>query len=498
MIRYVPQQYPDLASALHASASGDEVVLDTSASIPLNGVQSALDNITVRAAPGRRPVLDHTEAYWASPMHGLRLGSADGWTFQGITFRDRRGASAAVFCNGDGLLFEDCTFEGSSACLRGNWSGVVRRCDFRRVQQSVATTTSAGVRFEACRFIACEVFELLTLPGDETAVEHCTLVRCTAGDEETIDGANLVEAEVVRANTALECRARDPESSRAIFRGTTVCTFNNAWQCDADALFAGDDVVADNMEVDPRHVHPLIDQRLLPDSGLIGAAVGTAVEFDRAGGAFLAPPSVGAHESARLGAITVESLTSIVAAVSGGVPDLAACLDRESWSLATPSGVRVAVMEVARVGETDALRLTLHPAMSAGQGYVLRLSPAGYGWNTAGFTPGSELFVPYPWRRYRNIAAVMNAIGIGLFRVGGRSEATIIRDFLPTDRTIFVDSTRDFPPAGTLVSRDYRMTYVSKTDGAFHGVIVLQPRIVAIPAGTRVVVDERRVVPAAG
>lgn len=488
MIRYVPQQYPDLASALHACVDGDEVVLDTSGAIPMAGLVCTKEGITVRAAPGRRPVLDHTDAAWASPKIGLRLQTADGWTFRGLTFRDRKGESGALSCSGDDLLIEDCFFEGSAACLRGTWSGVVRRCDFRRIQTSVSETSGAA-RFEACRFLLCDVLRLLELTGAMSSVEHCTLVRCVSGGGEVV-GDNLVEAAVVRANTALQSRAQHPLTSKTLWLGRDICTFNNTWESEADTLFGGAGVVADNIEVDPRHVHPVLDLRLRSDSPLIGAAPATDTELDRNGESFLSPPSIGAHESARLGEVSAESLSSLLVSTTGGVPNEAACLYRESWRLSTAAGIRSAVAEVAVV-EAGVFRLTLHPGLSAGQAYDLRLSPGGYGADDEAFLPPAELVPSYRLRPYRNIAAVLSAMGAQFFALVGRPEATIVRDVLPQDETIFVDSTRLFPPSGELVTREYWITYQSKTDGAFHGVSFRHPRLVAVPAGTRVVLDER-------
>lgn len=487
MNRYVPQQYPDLASALHACVDGDEVVLDTSGAIPLPGILCAKEGITIRAAPGRKPVLDHTDARWASPQDGLRLATADNWTFRGLTFRDRMGISAAVSASGTGLVFEDCVFEGSKTSLRGNWSGTVRRCDFRQIQ-TLASSSSGAVRFESCRFVLCNVNGLLNLTGGDSSVEHCTFSRCVAGSS----FLNLVSAAVVRANTALQCGAQ-LSTGMAIFEGRDVCSFNNAWESEADTLFSGDGVVADNIEVDPRHVHPVLDLRLRSDSPLIGAAPATEVELDRNAEAFLSPPSIGAHESARLGGVSVESLTSLLVSMTGGVPNNAACLNRESWRLSTAAGVRSAVAEVSEV-EAGVFRLTLHPGLSAGQAYGLRLSPGGYGPDDEAFLPSAELVPGYRLRPYRNIAAVLNAMGAQFFALVGRPEATIARDVLPQDETIFVDSTRLFPPAGELVTREYWITYRWKTDGAFHGVRFRHPRLVAVPTGTRVVLDERGVV----
>ncbi|HRE87675.1 MAG TPA: right-handed parallel beta-helix repeat-containing protein [Myxococcota bacterium] len=487
MIRYVPQQYPDLASALHACVDGDEVVLDTSGAVPLPGILCTKEGITIRAAPGRRPVLDHTDARWASPQDGLRLATADNWTFRALTFRDRMGISAAVSASGAGLVFEDCAFEGSKTCLRGNWSGIVRRCDFRQIQ-TLASSSSGAVRFESCRFLLCDVNGLLNLTGDDSSVEHCTFSRCVAGSS----FLNLVSAAVVRANTALLCRVQ-PSTGMAIFEGRDICTFNNAWESEADTLFGGAGVVADNIEVDPRHVHPVLDLRLRSDSPLIGAAPATDTELDRNGESFLSPPSIGAHESARLGEVIVESLTSLLVSTTGGVPNEAACLNRESWRLSTAAGIRSAVAEVAVV-EPGVFRLTLHPGLSAGQAYSLRLSPRGYGADDEAFQPPAELVPSYRLRPYRNIAAVLNAMGAQFFALVGRPEATIVRDVLPQDETIFVDSTRRFPSSGELVTREYWIAYQAKTDGAFHGVSFRHPRLVAVPAGTRVVLDERSVV----
>lgn len=496
MILHVPEQYADFTSALMAASSGDEIVLNTSGALVLAGLTTALDDITVRAGTGFTPVLDHTLV--EDGGIGLTLGTATGWLFQGITFRDRLGGSAALSCQGS-MDLEDCIFEGCDFALRGNWQGTVSRCDFRHVLQYVATTEEDNVRFEACRFISCEVLGLLDLSGAGSVVENCTLIRCRTADGDPGDdsGEDLVIADVVRANTAHSCQAMDPVSSRVIFRGVTSCTNNNAFNCTTDTdLFASPGTLADNTTVDPQHVHLLLDQRLLPTSPLIGAGGSATTTSDRNGSSFLSPPSIGAYESARIDTVTAPTIDTLLVTVDGGVPDAEACAGRESWWISTDDGVRVAVETVDPSGE-DGFLLTLHPAMSKGSAYTVRLSPADYGYDEASVTPEADQ-PDYPLRPYRNVGALMNALGQQVKRLAGRSEATLVRDFLPTDRTIFVDSTLDFPDSGTIFVRDFVFTYERKTDGAFHGIESSMPRLVALPALTLVTLDERAYIPAAG
>ncbi len=493
MIRHVPEQYTDFASALMVAAEGDEIVLNTSTAVPLLGLTSGVNNITVRAGTGKTPVLDHSDL--PSGGIGLTLGTATGWLFQGIVFRDRNGGSASLSCQG-AMDIEDCVFEGCDFALRGNWAGTVSRTDFRSVLQYVSTTNEDGVRFEACRFISCEVVALLGLAGAGSIVENCTIMRCRAGNLVDLDGEDLIAADVIRACTAQECQALDPVSSRAIFNGATACANNNAWLCTADDLFAGAGL-SGNTEVDPQHVHPLMDLRLLPTSALVGGGGAATTTLDRFSMPFLVPPNVGAHESARIASVTSPSLTGLVVEVDGGIPDLEACLDRESWRIETEAGVRVAVLEVAQVDDEDAFTLTLHPEMSTGEEYTVRLSPGLYGYDEEAVTPDADP-PDYPWRKYRNIAAVMNAVGLQLMKLVGRASAELASDFLPSDQTIFVNSTLNFPENGALWLRDFRITYTEKTDGAFHGVVSVLPRLVAVPAGTVIVSDDRAYVPPAG
>ncbi len=482
-VRYVPEQYPDFTTALLACVSGDEIVLNTSGAVPLLGLSaSSLNNITVRAGTGRTPVLDHSDL--PSGGIGLTLGAADGWTFRGIRFRDRNGGSASLSCFGSDLTVEDCVFEGCDFALRGNWDGIVRRCDFRSVLQAVSTS-SGEVRFESCRFFNCEVLELLALPAG--TVENCTMMRCRATN-------GLVLAVRVCGCAAQECEAAGVGD--ALLLGSTECSYNNAWLCTADTLFDGG-LVDSNTELDPLHVHPLLDLRPQPGSPLV-AGCPSSTELDRFGMAFLSPKAVGAHEAARLSTVSAESLTSVVVSFAGGVPDAEACLDREAWTLTTPTGVQVAVSEVAAFGPTG-FRLTVHPSLSMGEPYTLRVAPADYGADEASFTPSTALPAsPYPWRRYRNIAAVQNAVGRQFLALVGRADALLVRDFLPGERSIFVNSTLDFPSSGTLWLRDFRVSYISKTDGAFHGVAEEAYRLVAVPAGSRAVLDERSVIPEPG
>lgn len=501
-VRYVPEQYQDFASALLACVNGDEIVLNTSTALLLPGLTSSLTDITVRAGPGKRPVLDHS--ILPDGGIGLTLGVATGWLFQGVVFRDRNGGSASLSCQG-AMDVEDCVFEGCDFALRGNWAGTVKRTDFRHVLQYVATTSEDNVRFESCRFIACEVRALLLLEGEGSAVEHCTLIRCRSGSADYEDGLDLIAADTVLACTAQDCQALDPESTRYIFHGASSVTRCNAWQCTVDDVaFASEGTLSDNTTVDPLHVHPLLDLRLLPASPLIGVVSGATATLDRNGMAFFGPSSVGAHESVQIGVAVVPALDRMLVGVGvGGAPDLAACLDRESWRIETSTGIQVAVVGVTDIDQGEGLsfylkmfELELHPAMSPWQEYTVRFSPSLYGFDEDTFTPEIDP-IPYARRKYRNLAAVKNATGIQFRKLMGRPQVTLVRDFMPTDATIFVESTLDIPASGVLLGRDFLIRFGSRTDGALHEIETDLPRLVAIPAGTVFVLNERAVIPPA-
>ncbi len=501
-VRYVPEQYQDFTSALLACVSGDEIVLNTSTALLLPGLTSGLDNITVSAGPGKRPVLDHS--ILPDGGIGLTLGVATGWLFQGVTFRDRNGGSASLSCQG-AMDIEDCVFEGCDFALRGNWAGTVKRTDFRHVLQYVATTSEDNVRFESCRFIACEVRALLLLEGEGSSVEHCTLIRCRSGSVDYEDGLDLIAADTVLACTAQDCQALDPESTRYIFHGASSVTRCNAWQCTVDDVaFASEGTLANNTTVDPLHVHPLLDLRLLPDSPLIGVVSSGTATLDRHGMTFFGTSSVGAHESVQIGVATVPALDRVLVGVGiGGAPEPALCLDRESWRIETSTGIQVAVASVTEIDQGEGLslylrmfELELHPTMSPWQTYTVRLSPGLYGYDEDTFVP-EVAPIPYARRKYRNLAAVENAVGLQFKKLIGRPQVTLVRDFLPTDATMFVDSTLDIPSIGRLFGRDFLVSFTSRTDGALHGITTDLPRLVAIPAGAIFVLDERSVIPPA-
>lgn len=498
--RLVPDDYPDLATALLASEQGDTVVLNTSGIVPLVTLDlSALDGIAIFAGEGRSPVLDHSGL--SEDAVGLTIGA--GWTLDGLRFRDRNNRSTALECNAT-LTISNCEFEGCRQAIAGDWSGTVARSSFRHTS-GVANTAGVNARIEACALTYCVGVDgaiLVNLTDVTSSAESLTLIRCMTGDETTNVGLGIVSAGIVRGVTAQGCKLLSPPAigdPPSLLYGISICARNNAFECEAGALFGGADVVSNNTEVDPQHVALLTDLRLLPTSPLIGAGVGVTTESDRNGVAFLSSPSIGAHESARLGTVVAAARDVISAGVTGGIPDLTACLDRESWRVTTADGVRVAVRNVVKIEGEDRFAIFVHPDMSPAIDYTLRLSPPGYGWDEATFTAVSSV-AAYPWRPYRNIAAVMNGPGDELHDLLGPIDAVLAYDFEPGDVTVFVESTLDWYESGAFWTDDgRRFTYTSKTDGALHGVAPadLVPLLTAYPSGTRITLDLRSLAPEA-
>lgn len=496
--RYVPEQYVDLATALLASSHGDTIVLDTSGFLTLTSMDfSSLNGITVRAAPGRYPVLDHSSL--GPDQDGLLVGN--GWFFRGVTFRDRNGRSNAirVATSGHSIATIDCVFEGCRIAIAGSWSGVVTMCTFRHVSH-VATTTQPGVSFTSSLLLMCRGIgsQGLVSLGPGSSIRNVTAFRCVTGDTVLHFGGSHLLADVVHGVTLSECRLLNPpglgETVPVLVRGRVECSNNNAWSCVAPQLFATDPggVLSGNTTVNPLHVAPPSDMRLRPDSPLIGAAI-AAPTHDRHGMAYLTPPSVGAHESARLGVTVANGLGVISASVVGGIPDLEACLSPESWLVETDVGVRVTVREVVKVEGEDRFLLSVHPEMSTGVPYKVTLRPSLYGYDEASFTPSAP--VPsYTLPEYRNVAVVMNAFGSELRELYGPIFAVLSYDVAPNATTWLVESTLDWEDSGVFWTPDgRRFSYSSKTDGALHRVAPVDsiPMLVGVPAGTRICMDDR-------
>lgn len=193
--RYIPEDYPDLVTALIASASGDTIVLDTSAALPTHDYTCALDNITIEAADGRVPVLDHTGATTA----GLTI-TGDNWTLTGITLRNRvagSGGSALILNGTTGHNFVACTFEGSVRALNGEASGFtgnVYRCQFRHISVS-AINTALAVNVDSCLFLRCRGSSVEIDTGNFV---NCTLVGCGGS-------GTVAYAAVIKNCTAQDC-----------------------------------------------------------------------------------------------------------------------------------------------------------------------------------------------------------------------------------------------------------------------------------------------------
>ncbi len=273
-----------------------------------------------------------------------------------------------------------------------------------------------------------------------------------------------------------------------IFAGTTRVNSCNAFECTAtNGLFLGGSE-ANNTTVDPQHVNLYNDLRLLPASALIRAGDNTLYPTsDFNGAAYQDPPSVGAHESIVIASAAATSAETLTATLTGTYIE-AEVEDVDAWTVTnTTNGVNVAVLSV--VWAAPVATLTTWPAMSPGIQYTVTADFGGYGYDSATFTP-SAAYATSESDPYRNVAAYANAAGWQLLAIAGTAETTLAYALEVGDETAYVQSTLGFADTGTLFVGNARITYTSKTDGAFHGLVEAVPRTTPIPLGTAVVFDE--------
>lgn len=486
---YIPEDYPDLITALIAASNGDEIVLDTSLSMSITDYTSALTDITIRAATGKTPVLDHTLA----STFGLGW-TGDNWSITGVRFRNTVHGSGgyAIFPDGvTGLTLTDCTFEGSEGAISGEWAGVIQSCEFRHIGGSVSSTTATNA-YRACTFLRCTPGNLIL--GTATTVDNCTFVQ-------TVCDFSMVNVAVIRNCIAQACTA--DLATGVIFKASGVCANNNAFDCTASANFAG--TQSGNTTVDPLFLDIGTDLRLEWDSPCVGTGTSaSAATVDANGNAFLSTISKGACETLRVAQSlgTFPTYDTVRFYVSGGqtVEDIEATYE---WTIeASDMGVRNAVLAVGTFdpggGEIpgEPIALTLWPGISPGGEYTVHATSGTYGQSQYTLTASTGLTPPEVVGVYRYVAGLGNAFGRAMFDLCGVPETKVAgRDFGVDDTTMFVQSTLDFPDAGALWCQETRFTYTSKTDAAFHGLTTANPRIVAIPEGTRVVAEERSYVP---
>lgn len=485
--RYVPEQYPDFATALAACASADTIVLNTSTAMPLVDLSSSLNDLTVEAGAGKTPVLDHT---LAASVGMTVLG--DNWTFTGVRFRSTQAGAGGQAMNLDGTsghTFTSCVWEGSPGCLGGVWGGTVTSCQFRHITGSVSTSTDT-CDFRSCVFVRCDAQRLIE--ASNTTCDNCTLIQCRVTN-------SIFNVATVRNCTAQQCKAN--AGTGYIFRGTVSCSHNNAYECTALANFAG--VTSSNTTVDPLHVNLATDFRLQPGSPMVGGGVIGGATVDYNGNEYLTPISVGAYESVRPIEGEFVDIYTLRFFQPGG-QSFETIAGTYAWTLwSATNGVQNAVSAVGTYDPGggkipgEPVEVALTPGVSPGIEYLVTATSGTYGESEASVTPDSALDYPAESPAYRNIAAVANAWGRSLDAVAGVNETTIAVDFEPDATVLFVASTLGFPQTGGIWIDGVLFTYTSTTDAAFHGVTCELPRIVAIGAGTVVVFDEWGAVPAA-
>lgn len=474
---YIPNDYPDLGSALAAASNNDTIVLVTSQAILTHDIQSSLDGITIQAADGYVPVIDHTNA----TDFALEV-SGDDWTFEGLTFRSTEPGSGGAALSLDGTTghtIDQCVFEGNQFATEGDFEADIVRCQFRHVTEGITTSTDA-MTFDSCEIIRCGGE---CLNASAAAVANCTFIACE------------VSVAVCLADTIVNCTAQGSKSedpSGHVYDGTTSITYCNAYESDVGGSNFNAPTTSNNTTVNPQHVNLYTDLRLLPTSPLIRAGTATgAASTDYNGAAFQAPPSIGAHESIVIASATASDADTVAVVLTGTYVE-AQVEDRNAWTLVSVSnGIEVTPASVVWTSGSSTATITTWPTMSPGVGYTVQCDFGGYGYDTASFTPSSSFETVDEVQPYRYVAAIMNAFGRQFLDLAGVPQTNLAEDFSPDAETVLVYSTLYFPDEGAFWVAGLRFTYTSKTDGAFHGVEGPGPRITSIPEGTLVVADER-------
>lgn len=488
---YVPEDYPDLVTALIAASNGDTVVLDTSEALALNDYVSALDGITVRAAEGKFPVLDHTYALGS----GLVL-TGDDWTFEGLRFRSTSptSVSAALTLAGTGYAITSCVFEGSKYAITGNWAGTVQSCQFRHITDTVAQTTGVCA-FIACVFVRNDVTRVIS--GANITIDNATLIQCRAT-------ADIFSVATIRNCTAQACSAN--LASGYIFEATGNVTSCNAYDCTAFGLVNAGGSETGTTTVDPQHVNLATDFRLLPTSPLVGGGQGAFVTTDYNGNAFLSPISVGAYETLRLDTYGQFHDVNTLWIGAYGAQTAEEVAETYTWEFASATGVQVAALAVEVLILSGGgvwpggapVQITLWPSVSPGSAYVATARSGTYGYGQATVTASAGLDYPEVVPDYRNVAAVANSLGWQLYALAGISETVLVVPLEVGDTTAFVESTLGFADSGVLYVEGRKIAYASKTAAAFHGLVEELPRVTAIGAQTVVTFDEAAYVPPVG
>lgn len=479
---YIPNDFPDLGTALLNASDGDNIVFTNSAAYSTAALTSSLVGIAISAQDGRRPVIDHTLS-----SGGAIVVTGAGWSFQGLTFRstvDGLGGSA-LNLTGYGFEITDCVFEGSPSAMAGDWAGTVQSCQFRHIGTYVSQS-SLAVYYRACEFLRMDVNRVIN-GAAATVVDNCTFIACVATND-------IVEALTIRNCTAQGCRANLIDGR--IFEATGNVTKCNAFECTAFANFTAGGTASGNTTVDPMHVNLYTDLRLLPASTLIrnGTNLSDAAT-DYNGAAFQDPPSIGACESIVIASATATSATTLNVVLTGTYIETEV-EDRDAWTLtAGTMGAQVAVASIVWTSGSSTAALTTWPAMSPGVTYTVQVQFGGYGYDTADFTPSASYETTDTIGPYRYVAAISNAFGRQFFNLAGIPQTELHEDFEIGAETVLVKSTLYFPDTGALWVAGIRFTYTSKTDGAFHGVATSTQRIVAIPEGTLAVADVRSHLP---
>lgn len=486
---YVPNQYPDLVTALMASANGDTIVLDTSVTQYINGYTKTADTITIQAADGRTPVLDHTDTLASAGLTVI----GNSWTFRGLTIRNRReggGNYALLLDGGTGHAVEDCIFEGQRSCFAGTWSGTITRTQFRScgwldedgILDGTIVDSANTVTLTACEFIRCRLDTIAT--GTAITFNGCTLIQSRA------------RLSLMSGTTLRNCTAQLCEAGAYIFNATTDGSYLNAFECTGSSgNFNG--AGTNRTTVDPQHVNLTTDLRLLPGSPLIRAGATPAPTTDYNGAAYQSPPSIGSHESIVIASADATDSTTLVVELTGDYVQ-ADVESVASWTITTPFGVQCAVLSVEYDTNEDTATLTLWPGMSPGADYMVTAAWGCYGSAEAEYTVADDVVSEEPPAPYRYVAAIMNGIGAQIDQMVRPGETLLAFDFNPGDPIAYLtQSTVRFTPWGAFWCGQVRFTYTGKTDAALHGVSTTTQRITAIPAGQRVVLDESAYTPEA-
>ena len=162
-----------------------------------------------------------------------------------------------------------------------------------------------------------------------------------------------------------------------------------------------------------------------------------------------------------------------------------------------PGSIHTSIYDAEVLGGFQLVKIWFSPWISPNQDYTITAYPGGVATSVTFTAPNLLKELGSEWN-HGLLRAISRSAGQLIQEFVGKPETILVKDLMPGDRHIFVESTLGFPQSGYVLIGDREYKYESKKPSSFRYITADETVFVTNTARQRVVVHTAKILPPNG